>query len=99
MQTVAGLVNHYIDLPQTVSLINQERSNNRLYVSLLESTPTAYYEDKTLPSLPASVLNVMQGGHASNHSLITTPDSASEQMSLPFDYVITGSYSLKITVK
>jgi len=99
MQTVAGMMNHYIGLPQTVSLINQERSNNRLYVSLLESSPTAYYEDKTLPSLPASVLNVMQGGHASSHSLVTTPDSASEQMSLPFDYVITGSYSLKITVK
>jgi hypothetical protein len=99
MQTVAGMMNHYIDLPQTVSLINQERSNNRLYVSLLESTPTAYYEDKTLPNVPASVLNVMQDGHASNHSLITTPDSASEQMSLPFDYVVTGSYSLKITVK
>ena len=98
MQTVAGMLNHYIDVPQTVSLINQERSNNRLYVSLLEASPTAYYEDKTLPSLPASVLNVMEAGRASNRSLITTPESASEQMSLPFDYVITGSYSLKITV-
>jgi len=99
MQSMAGLMNHYIDLPQTVSLINQERSNNKLYVSLLESSPTAYYDDKTLPSLPASVLNVMQAGRASNRSLITSPESASEQMSLPFDYVVTGSYSLKITVK
>jgi hypothetical protein len=99
MQTVAGLMNHYIDLPQTVSLINQERSNNKLYVSLLEASPTAYYDDKTLPSLPASVLNVMQSGRGSNRSLITSPDSASEQMSLPFDYVITGSYTLNITVK
>jgi hypothetical protein len=99
IQTVAGMVNHYIDLPQTVSLINQERSNNKLYVSLLESSPTAYYDDKTLPSLPASVLNVMQSVRGSNRSLITSPDSASEQMSLPFDYVVTGSYSLKITVK
>ena len=99
MQTVAGLMNHYIDLSQTVSLINQERSNNKLYVSLLEASPTAYYDDKTLPSLPASVLNVMQSGRGSNRSLITSPDSASEQMSLPFDYVVTGSYSLKITVK
>jgi hypothetical protein len=41
----------------------------------------------------------MQSGHGSNRSLITSPDSASEQMSLPFDYVVTGSYSLKITVK
>jgi hypothetical protein len=99
MQNVAGMVNHYIDLPQTVSLINQERSNNKLYVSLLEASPTAYYDDKTLPSLPASVLNVMQSGRGSNRSLITSPDSASEQMSLPFDYVITGSYSLNIMVK
>ena len=99
MQNVAGMVNHYIDLPQTVSLINQERSNNKLYVSLLDASPTAYYDDKTFPSLPASVLNVMQSGRGSNRSLITSPDSASEQMSLPFDYVITGSYSLNIMVK
>jgi hypothetical protein len=99
MQTVAGLVDHYIDQPETVSLINQERSNNNLYVSLLEASPTAYYDDKTMPSLPASVLNVMQSGHGANRSLVTSPDSASEQMSLPFDYVVSGSYTLKIMVK
>ncbi len=99
MQNMAGMMNHYIDLPQTVSLINQERSNNKLYISLLEASPTAYLDDKTLPSLPASVLNVMQAGRASNRSLITSSESASEQMSLPFDYVVSGSYSLKITVK
>jgi len=99
MQTVAGLVDHYIDQPETVSLINQERSNNNLYVSLLEASPTAYYDDKTMPSLPASVLNVMQSGHGANRSLVTSQDSASEQMSLPFDYVVSGSYTLKIMVK
>ena len=50
-----------------------------------------------MPSLPASVLNVMQSRPGSNRSLITSPDTASEQMALPFDYVVTGSYSLKIT--
>src|SRR5581483_4024377 len=99
MQSMAGMMNHYIDLQQTVSLINQERSNNKLYVSLLEPSPTAYYDDKTLPSLPASVLNVMQAGRAANRSLMTSAESASEQMALSFDYVVTGSYSLKITVK
>ncbi|MFN7993361.1 MAG: hypothetical protein U0Q18_07155 [Bryobacteraceae bacterium] len=99
MQSMAGMMNHYIDLQQTVSLINQERSNNKLYVSLLESSPTAYYDDKTLPSLPPSVLNVMQAGRAANRSLMTSAESASEQMALSFDYVVTGSYSLKITVK
>jgi len=99
MQTVAGMMDHYMGLAQTVSLLNQERSNNRLYVSLLDSTPTAYYDDKTLPSLPPSVLNVMQAGRAANRPIMTSPETASEQMSLPFDYVITGSYSLKINVK
>jgi len=99
MQSMAGFMNRFMDLPQTVSLINQERSNNKLYVSLLQSSPTAYYDDKTLPSLPSSVLNVMQAGRASSRPVITSSESASEQMSLPFDYVISGSYSLRITVK
>ncbi|HWQ53831.1 MAG TPA: hypothetical protein VN442_09100 [Bryobacteraceae bacterium] len=99
LQNMAGYMNRFMDLPQTVSLMNQERSNNKLYVSLVEPSPTAYYDDKTLPSLPSSVLNVMQAGRAPNRNMITSPETASEQMALPFDYVVTGSYSLKITVK
>lgn len=99
MQNLAGYMNRYMDLSETVSLINQERSNNKLYISLLESAPTAYYDDKTLPNLPASVLNVMQAGRASNRPIVTSGESAIDQASLPFDYVISGSYSLKITVK
>ncbi|HXK02928.1 MAG TPA: hypothetical protein VMS37_11025 [Verrucomicrobiae bacterium] len=99
MQNAAGFGNRFIDLPQTVSLLNQERTNNRLYVALVESSPTAYYDDKTMPSLPASVLNVMQAGRASNRTLITTPETAVEQASLAFDYLVTGSYSLRIHVK
>jgi hypothetical protein len=99
MQNAAGFGNRFIDVPQTVSLINQERSNNRLYVSLVESSPTAYYDDKTLPSLPSSVLNVMQAGRSSNRSLVTSPETATEQMALPFDYVVSGSYTLRIRVK
>ena len=98
VQNQAGLANRFLDLPETVSLINQERSNNKLYVSLVESSPTAYYDDKTLPSLPSSVLNVMQTGRASNRAVVTSPETAVEQLSLPFDYVITGSYSLRIHV-
>jgi hypothetical protein len=99
MQNAAGFGNRYIDLSQTVSLINQERTNNKMYVALVQSSPTAYYDDKTMPSLPASVLNVMQAGRASNRSMVTTNETASEQMSVPFDYLVTGSYSLRIHVK
>ena len=96
---MAGAANHFIDIPQTISLINQERTNDRLYISLLEQSPNAYYDDKTLPNLPLSVLNVMQSGKALNRALTTLPESATEQMSLPFDYVVTGSYTLKVNVK
>jgi hypothetical protein len=99
MQNMAGNMNRFLDLPAAVSLLNQERTNNKLYVSLVESSPTAYYDDKTLPSLPSSVLNVMQAARASTRSMFTSPETASEQMALPFDYVVTGSYSLRIHVK
>ncbi len=99
MQSMAGSLNRFLDLPAAVSLLNQERTNNKLYVSLVESSPTAYYDDKTLPSLPSSVLNVMQSARASTRSMYTSPETASEQMALPFDYVVTGSYSLRIHVK
>ncbi len=98
VQNQAGMANRFLDLPETVSLINQERSNNKLYVSLVESSPTAYFDDKTLPSLPSSVLNVMQTGRAANRAVVTSPETATEQLALPFDYVITGSYSLRIHV-
>jgi hypothetical protein len=99
MQSAAGFNNRFIDVPQAVSLLNQERSNNRLYVSLVKASPTAYYDDKTMPSMPSSVLNVIQSGRASNRTMVTTPETASEQASIPFDYMVTGSYSIRIHVK
>jgi hypothetical protein len=70
-----------------------------LYVSLVQGRPTFYDDDKSLPSLPASVLNVMQSGRAANRQLISSSESVQEQLSLPFDLVVNGSQSLKITVK
>ena len=52
-----------------------------------------------MPSLPASVLNVMQAGRAASRPLISSGDSTYEQASVPFEYVVNGSQSLKITVK
>lgn len=98
-QSAVNLVNRYMDIPQTVSLINQERSNNKLYVSLVEARPTIYSGDKTMPSLPSSVLNVMQSGQMQNRSFLTAGESAAQQLAIPFDFVVNGSYNLKITVK
>jgi hypothetical protein len=99
LQNLAGSANRYLGLPQTVSLINQERSNSKLYVSMVVASPTAYYDDKTLPSVPSSVLNVMQSGRSASRTLVTMPETATEQMALPFDYMVTGSFSLRIHVR
>ncbi len=99
MQTYAASANRFIDIPETVSVINQERSNNRLYVSLVQGRPTFFEDDKTLPSLPASVLNVMQSGRSATHPFISSPESLHEQFSIPFELVVSGSQSLKFTVK
>lgn len=98
MQAMAGAANRFLDLPQTVSLINQERTNNRLYVSLIQARPTVFYEDKTLPSLPASALNVIQAGRTANRPIVSSQESAQEQSSLPFEFVVNGSYGLRVMV-
>ena len=99
MQTSAGFMNRFIDLPEVISLLNKERSNDKLYVSLVRRSPTIYYEDKTLPGLPASVLNVIQTGRSGRRPFATVGESAIEQTAIPFDYVVSGSYSLNLTVK
>lgn len=99
IESSAGFMNRFIDLPQAVSLINRERSNNNLYVSLVQARPTLYYDDKTLPSLPASVLNVMQTGRAASRPLAASSESALLQAAIPFDYIVNGSYALKIQVR
>jgi hypothetical protein len=99
MQNAAVLGNRYMDIPETISLLNQERGNSQLYVSLVEGRPTYYADDKTLPSLPSSVLNVLQAERTSTRVLIGSAESATEQLAIPIDQMVSGSYSLKINVK
>jgi hypothetical protein len=99
MQSAATFSSRFIDLPQTVALINQERSNNRLYLSLVQSAPTVFYEDKTMPSLPASVANVLQNGRASVRPMVAAPETATELAAVLFEQQITGGFSLRLKVK
>ena len=99
MQNAAVLGNRYMDIPETISLLNQERGNNQVYVSMVEGRPTYYADDKTLPSLPSSVLNVLQAERTSTRVLTGTAESAKQQLAIPFDQMISGSYSLRVNVK
>lgn len=98
-QTIASSLNRFVDIPQTVAMLNQERSNDHLYVSLLESQPTVYSDEKVLPNLPPSILNVMQSGRDSSHQVVSAPQTTLEEASIPFDVVVDGRCLLKIYVK
>lgn len=95
---MAGSMNRDMDLRQTVALLNQERVNDRLYLSLVESRPTVYEDEQTLANVPSSVLNVMQSGRA-GRPLAAMNESAQLVESLAMDRIISGSTSLRFAVK
>ena len=85
-------------LEQLITLLNRERRNNRLYVTLLQPTPTLLVEDKELPNAPLSEINVLDQRRSPGGSLLLRESTAGE-WSAPMNQVIAGSYSLLITVK
>ncbi len=87
-----------LDLASTIAMLNQERSNTRLYVSLLEANPSAMVEDKVMPILPASVMNVMEGMRGSQDMLVVG-ESAVNEASTPVDCVVSGAQVISISVK
>src|SRR5580700_1593066 len=87
MPHAAAAGNRYMDIPETISLLNQERGNNQLFVSLVQGRATYYADDKTMPALPASVLNVLQTERTSSRVLVGTPESTQEQLAIPFEQV------------
>ncbi len=97
--SVAGNANRFIELSQTVNLINQERVNTQLYAVITSMKPTVYLDDKSLTSLPSSVMNVLQAGRAPTRPMLTLLESYTEAAAIPFDYVVSGNYSLRFTVR
>ncbi len=59
MRNMGPSFSRRMDLASTIALLNKEHSNDRLYVSLLEANPQAMVEDKVMPAMPVSVMNVM----------------------------------------
>jgi hypothetical protein len=86
------------DLSATIAELNKERSNQRLYVSLLQSNPQAVVEDKVMPGLPLSVMNVMDGMRGTQ-DMVVTGESAVDESSMPLDFVVSGSQIITLTIK
>jgi len=87
------------DLASTIALLNKEHANNRLYVSLLEADPEARVADKVMPTLPLSIMNVMDGMRGNQEMIVSGESNVDETSTPPLDYVVSGAQLLTITVK
>jgi hypothetical protein len=98
MNVVSGSQARLDSLEQLIAVLNRERRNNRLYVTLLGSAPTLLVQDKVMPNLPASEINLLdqRGGPASSQ---VVRESAAGEWSLPLDQIVQGSSSLTIQIK
>ena len=87
-----------LDLNSTIEMLNKEHLNDHLYVSLLESNPQATVEDKVMPAVPLSVMNVMEGMRATQEMQVFN-ESAVNESSTPVGYVVTGSQVISLSIK
>jgi hypothetical protein len=88
-----------LDLASTIAVLNKEHANNRVYVSLLEADPEARVADKVMPTLPISIMNVMDGMRGNQEMVVSGESSVDETATAPLDYVVSGVQLLTITVK
>ncbi len=93
------LFNSRMDLGSTISLLNKEHVNNRVYVSLLENDPEAMVADKVMPSLPLSIMNVMDSMRGRQEMVVQAESSVDESATSPLDYVVSGAQVLTINIK
>jgi hypothetical protein len=98
MHHLSGSMTRHLDLGSTIALLNKEHSNSDVYVSLLEANPQAMVEDKVMPTLPLSVMNVMDGMRGTQ-DMVVVGESAVDEAATPVDYVVTGSQVITLNIK
>ncbi len=87
-----------LDLASTIASLNKERVNHRLYVSVLQAQPQAQVEDKVMPTLPLSVINVMDGLRGTR-DMVVMSESSVDESSIALDYAVNGAQVLSVVVK
>lgn len=99
MRRAMPMMNRKLSLLSTISLLNKEHANNRVYVSLLEADPEAMVADKVMPTLPLSVMNVMDNMRGTQEMVVLGESSVNEASTDPLDYVVAGGQLLTVSVK
>ena len=85
-------------LDQLISLLNRERRNDRLYVGLFVPAPTILWDDKELPNVPLSEINVVDGRPAPG-SVQVLRESLASEASIPLGGPVSGVISLYLQIR
>jgi hypothetical protein len=85
-------------LDQLIALLNRERRNDRLYVGLFAPTPTILWDDKELPNIPLSQINVIDGRPTPGTVQILRESLASES-SILLGGPVSGVISLNLQIR
>ena len=85
-------------LDQLIALLNRERRNDRLYVGLFVPAPTLLWDDKELPNVPLSQINVVDGRPAPG-SVQVLRESLASEASIPLGGPVSGVASLNLQIR
>jgi len=98
VRRVPSAMNGKLPLGSTIALLNRDHSNSKVYVSLLEPNPQATVSGSIMPTLPLSVINVMDGMR-STQDMVVVGESAINESSAAVDYVVSGAQVITVNVK
>jgi SpoIVB peptidase S55 len=85
-------------LDQLIALMNRERHNDRLYVGLFVPAPTLVWDDKELPNVPLSQINVVDGRPGPGSVQVLRESLASES-SIVLGGPVSGLISLNLQIR
>lgn len=85
-------------LEELIRLLNRERRNDRLYAALFQPVPTLLIEDKELPNVPLSQIDVLDQRHSVGGARLLWQSLAGE-WSVRMNQAIAGQHAVTITVK
>lgn len=85
-------------LDQLISLLNRERRNDRLYVGLFAPAPTLLWDDKELPNIPLSQINIVDGRPGPG-SVQVLRESLASEASIPLGGPVSGVISLNLQIR
>jgi hypothetical protein len=85
-------------LDQLIALLNRERRNDRLYIGLFAPSPTMLWDDKELPNIPLSQINIIDG-RPTPGSVQVLRESLASEVSLALGGPVSGVVSLNLAVR